>query len=80
MYVFSVGLHVKKLTITDTGRVLLKREISLGRHPGQNAGLDAAVILPAQNLESAMVAPVFAPGVGDQPVRSAMLHTPTKNP
>merc|ERR1719245_2640508 len=55
-------------------------EISLGRHASHNAGLDAAVILPAQNLESAMVAPVFAPGIGDQPERSAVLHTPTKNP
>ena len=55
-------------------------EVFLGRDPGDDVGLDAAVILPAQDLEGAVVAPVVVPGVGDEPVRRAALHAPAENP
>ena len=51
-------------------------EVFLGGNPGDDVGLDAAVVLPAQDLEGAVVAPVVVPGVGHQPVGRAALHAP----
>ena len=48
-------------------------EVPLGGDAGDDVGLDAAVVLPAQDLEGAVVAPVIVPGVGDQPVRGSLL-------
>ncbi len=43
-----------------------------------NGALDAAVILSAENLEGAIVAPVVVPGVGHQPVGRAILDAPAE--
>ena len=55
-------------------------EVPLGGNACNDVGLDAAVVLPAQDLEGAVVAPVVVPGVGHQPVRGAALYTPAQNP
>ena len=55
-------------------------EVFLGGNPGDDVGLDPAVVLPAQDLEGAVVAPVVVPGVGHEPVRRAALNAPTENP
>ena len=58
----------------------LTAEVFLGWNSGNDVGLDAAVILPAQDLEGAVVAPVVVPGVGHEPEGRAALHAPTQNP
>ena len=55
-------------------------EVPLGGNACNDVGLDAAVVLPAEDLEGAVVAPVVVPGVGHQPVRGAALHAPAQNP
>ena len=55
-------------------------EVPLGGNACNDVGLDAAVVLPTQDLEGAVVAPVVVPGVGHQPVRGAALHAPAQNP
>ena len=55
-------------------------EVFLGGYSCDDVGLDAAVILAAQDLECAVVAPVVVPGVGHQPVGRAALHAPAKDP
>ena len=55
-------------------------EVPLGGNAGDDVGLDAAVVLPAQDLECTIVAPVIVPGVGHQPVGGAALHAPAQNP
>ena len=58
----------------------LMAEVFLGGNPGDDVGLDPAVVLPAQDLEGAVAAPVVVPGVGHEPVRRAALNAPTENP
>ena len=55
-------------------------EVLLRRNSSDDVGLDAAVVLPAEDLEGAVVAPVVVPGVGHEPVRRAALNAPTENP
>ena len=55
-------------------------EVPLGGNACNDVGLDAAVVLPAEDLEGAVVAPVVVPGVGHQPVGGAALHAPAQNP
>ena len=55
-------------------------EVLLRRNSGDDVGLDTAVVLPAEDLEGAVVAPVVVPGVGHQPVGRAALHAPPEDP
>ena len=50
------------------------------RNAGHNLALDATVVLPPEDLEGAMVAPVVVPRVGDEPVGDARLLSPTQDP
>ena len=55
-------------------------EVLLRRNAGDDVGLDAAVVLPAEDLEGAVVAPVVVPGVCHEPVGRAALHAPPEDP
>ena len=50
------------------------------RNAGHNLALDATVVLPPEDLEGAMVAPVVVPRVGGEPVGDARLLSPTQDP
>ena len=47
---------------------------------GHNRALNAAVVLSPEDLEGSVETPVRVPGVGQQPVGSAVLHTPPEQP
>ena len=54
------------------------RSFELG-DTGDDLSFDAALVVSSSDLEESLVSPALVPAVGDQPVGSAVLHSPADN-